>query len=230
MEEFYLFEGNSYLEKFSIKNWKCKRGVEFDNMLKELSNISINELIELLFRIRDYKSEQGLGSRIEFYKILKWFVKNNKTEILEHLKRIPDYGYWKDFLNLWSWGDELFRSYILYIYCKQLEKDWLDFQEGKTPSLAAKWAPTEKGSCDRMYGMVHIFCEQLNWSRKTYRQRISCLREKLEITERFFCKKQYGELDFDRIPLKCRKKNLNIINKHCSTRYSRWKNQKSKIL
>jgi hypothetical protein len=223
MNEFYLIEG-----KFSIENWNNSKKHNSEKILTELSKISIGELVELIFRIRDCRSEQGLGNKTDFYRCVRWLVQNNITQIFQHLKRIPEYGYWKDYLNLWSWVDEFSRSCLLYIFTKQLQKDWDAYENGQTPSLAAKWAPTEGGAYDKIYGMVSIFCEQLNWSKKTYRQRISLLREKLSVSERFFCKKEYGELDFNIMGLKCRKKNQNILNKYCNKRYSRWKNINNK--
>nr|QBK87641.1 MAG: protein of unknown function DUF2828 [Marseillevirus LCMAC201] len=89
-------------------------------------------------------------------------------------------------------------------------------------SLAAKWAPTEKGAADRQWGFVGLFCDQLGWSRKLYRQRISELRNKLTVTERLASDRRWGEIDFPAIPTKSRMVFHNTLKKHCGKRYQKW--------
>jgi len=222
MEDFYIIN----LPEFSINEFHQHYDDETLSLkLDNLSKISLNELIELTFSIRECKGK-GLSNKVLFYKMINWFIINKPDILLPNLKRIHAYGYWKDYLCLWRYSTYVIQNHILYIYCKQLEKDWDNFCNNDTInkiSLASKWAPTEKCYFDKKYGLVKLMCEQLKWSPSQWRKRISQLRNHLLITERLLCDKRYGELDFDIITKANIKKYDNCFKKYCGQRYLKYK-------
>lgn len=164
----------------------------------------------------------GKGDRIQFYRGVWWFMEYHPEQILKNLRLIPEYGYWKDLLNIWIIKNELLRASIVYIYCKQLLLDLHGLERGDKISLAAKWAPTEKGHLDKKWGMVNIFCEQLGWSKKEYRKHISSLRDALLVSERLFSDQRWGELDIYEIPTKSRLLHHKTLQYRCGNRYCSW--------
>lgn len=214
MNDFYFIE--TYLKDDNFIIPYSKLDIFFDNLWQK----SPEKSIDILFEIRNCHG--GQGNRYKFYKGIKWFMKNHPNILYKKIKEIPKNGYWKDLLNIWSCGNELLRSFIVIIYCNQLNKDNLALQNGNKISLASKWSPTEKCFYDKKYGLVKIFCEQLKISPKQYRQMISKLRNELEVTERLICDNRWGEIDFDKINYKCRQQFHSKLKKKCRKRYDRW--------
>ena len=72
---------------------------------------------------------------------------------------------------------------------------------GKYPSIAAKWAPTENCKIDRQRSVVYTLCKEMKWTKREYRQNyLSPLRNHLQVVERFLCDRKLCALDFDNIP------------------------------
>ena len=235
MEEFYLIDPPTQ-DQSGYVNLKVSGWPEIDlfsHWHRKISYSDLSELLErawqkspfdtlrLLFHLRNCHG--GKGERHQFYQGVKWFMRNHPNQILANLKLLPEFGYWKDLLYIWDSGNELLRAYIIYTFCQQLKKDYQNFTEARAPlSLVAKWAPTEKGTADREWGFVGLFCEQLGWSRKVYRQNISKLRNESNVTERLASDRRWGEMDFSDIPAKSRRVFHETLRKHCGKRYHKW--------
>jgi len=211
MEDFYLIDPSDRLDWVILSPFN-------HNLLEHAWEKSPHSTIRLLFYLR---CRGGKGSRWQFYQGIKWFMKNHPEQILVNLNLIPEFGYWRDLLYIWDLGGQLLRAYIVYIFCQQLKNDYKILGVGDI-SLAAKWAPTEHCAEDRRRGFVDIFCDQLKWTRREYRQRISKLRDALEITERLASDRRWGEIDFQKVPAKSRAVLHKTLQKYCGKRYTRW--------
>jgi len=229
MEEFYLINPEVQTE-FDISDWPeidlfnhwdhATSYSQLSSLLENAWEKTPYNTLKLLFYLRN--CHDGRGEREQFYQGVRWFMKHHPEQILANFHLLPQFGYWKDLLNLWDFKNELLRAYIVYSFCRQLKTDLQQISQGAKPSLAAKWAPTEKGSYDRKWGFVGIFCEQLEWSRKMYRQNISKLRDILGVTERLASDRRWGEMDFPEIPVKSRLLFHNTLQKYCGQRYEKW--------
>nr|QBK88188.1 MAG: protein of unknown function DUF2828 [Marseillevirus LCMAC202] len=236
MEEFYLIDSptqcQSDIVNIDISGWPeidlyshWHRKISYSDLsvlLERSWEKSPYDTLKLLFHLRNCHG--GKGERHQFYQGVKWFMKNHPNQILANFNLLPQFGYWKDLLNIWDSGNELLRAYIVYTFCQQLKKDYQCNQE---ISIAAKWAPTENGAADREWGFVGLFCEQLGWSRKLYRQRISKLRNDLNVTERLASDRRWGEIDFPDIPAKSRLVFHETLQRYCGKRYQKWCAEKS---
>lgn len=228
MEEFYLInplsddlDTSSWPEIDLFRYWDHQITYpQLSTLLEKSWNNAPYTTLKLLFHLRNCHG--GKGDRQQFYQGVRWFMENHPEQIIANVKVIPHIGYWKDLLNLWEFSNESLRAAITFTFCNQLEKDLRSLCNNEQPSLAAKWAPTEKCAHDRKWGFVDIFCEQLGWSRKTYRKNISKLRDSLCVTERLACDQRWGEMDFPEIPTKSRLIFHRSLQKYCGRRYERW--------
>lgn len=208
-----------------FNNWY--RTIPYDQLselLEESMESHPYETVILLFYLRDCHGT-GIGDRTKFYNGVRWFLKNYPQIIFANLHLVPQFGYYRDLLKMWDLGNEELRMRILYLYTHQLKKD---LQSDK-PSLAAKWAPTEGSYFDKKYGIVRLFCEELNWSRRTYRLNIGILREKLVITERLASTNRWAEIDFPDISAESQRRLHKALFKKCGKRYQRYSNKISSI-
>ena len=72
----------------------------------------------------------------------------------------------------------------------------------KTPSLLAKWLPSENASSKETKRLASIVRNYLNMSHRQYRKTLSILRERINIVERLMSKNEWDKIEFDKIPSK----------------------------
>jgi hypothetical protein len=143
----------------------------------------------------------------------------------ELIKLIPEYGSFGDLINMIEifssfepcYHVDQFNSTTLNFFADSLVKDWntLKFDSKTTISLAAKWAPREKGHfaniCSKEFkeliklvklGLINsgnIEFEDVPFS-KLYRNIITKLNVHLNTVEVFMCSDKYQNIDFSKVP------------------------------
>jgi len=120
--------------------------------------------IKMLYNLRDRYS-QGKGLRDQFRYCIQWLIIHYPTNVIDMIKSgiFEKYGYWRDYFTIFS-GTSL-ESNMIQHYCVQLSIDSLNnshiIENPDSPmckliqiSNAAKWAPNEKSSLDKKYGLA----------------------------------------------------------------------------
>lgn len=162
----------------------------FKNALKENETLAL----KCLFYLRDCRG--GQGERRFFRVCYHWLAKNYPVIAERNFKRIAEYGRYDD---------------IIYtLFDTPLEKNALMFIkvllaldiECKTPSLLAKWLPSENASSYETKRMAHIIREYLGWTHKQYRKALSILRGRINVLEKLMSENRWDEIEFDKIPSK----------------------------
>ena len=74
--------------------------------------------------------------------------------------------------------------------------------ECKTPSLLAKWLPSENASSNETKRVAGIIRYNLGMTHKEYRKTLSILRERINVLERLMSAGKWDEIEFDKIPSK----------------------------
>lgn len=170
---------------------------EIIEAFKKAFNEDEKYTLKWLFFARDI--HEGLGERRLFRICYKALFELNKDAFFKNLKYISEYGRWDDLvslLNINRFSDE---AIIEIIKC-QLEKDLDSFSKGEPISLLAKWLPSENASSVETKKSAKIIRRYLNMSSRKYRLMLSKLRKHLKIVERFMCKKQWKEIDYEAVP------------------------------
>lgn len=148
--------------------------------------------LKCLFYLRDCRG--GQGERRFFRVCFKWLAQNHREAALRNLQNLSEYGRWDDLLYATN-GTPLMRN-ALAVIKKQLVLD----VQCKTPSLLAKWLPSENASCEETKRLGNTVRRYLHMSHKEYRKTLSELRKRINVLERLMSANRWDEIEFDKIP------------------------------
>lgn len=162
----------------------------FKNALEENETLAL----KCLFYLRDCRG--GQGERRFFRVCYKWLAQKHADVARRNFELISEYGRYDD---------------VIYaLIGTPLENDALEFiknqlaldLECKTPSLLAKWLPSENASAAKTKKMGNIIREYLGMTHREYRKTLSILRERINLLERLMSANRWDEIEFDKIPSK----------------------------
>lgn len=163
----------------------------FKNALEE------NEVLALkcLFYLRD--CIYGQGERRFFRVCYKWLCQNYPHLAKRNLEVLGT--------NMCRWDD------LIYICLNTpLEDEMIDMvkkqlvldAQCQTPSLLAKWVPSENASSFATKAAARKLRVELGLTSKEYRKLLSGLRTKINIVEKLMSENRWEEIVFDKIPSK----------------------------
>jgi len=235
--------------------FKSVRGLKDEDLYAYMRKSTDENLIDtflLAFYIRDCRG--GKGERDLGRKCLIWLFLNYTEEFncVAHL--IAEYGRWDDLIELWpsvlvlsntkNEQDEYYSTVldetklkriaelqILFVkmFGDQLVTDREDMESGKPISVCAKWAPTEKDSYDRKYGVALTLTKVMGVTLKQYRKKYTTpLRQYLKIVERYMCDSKWDEIEYSKVPSCAMKRLKKAFAKHSHEQFSDWKNKLQK--
>lgn len=149
--------------------------------------------LRCLFYIRD--AREGQGERRYFRVVVKWLANYDTDAVRRNLENIPYFGRWDDLYCLF---DTPLEKEMLEFITKQLALDVMC----NTPSLLAKWLPSENTSSMKTRALATKIRKHLGWSHKQYRKTLSILRARINVLERLMSAGRWDEIEFDKIPSK----------------------------
>lgn len=173
--------------------------------------------LKCLFYLRDCRG--GQGERRFFRVAYKWLCNNDVYVAYKLLKLIPEYGRWDDLIEVgYALADATvydrnghpysIEQAVIDIIANQMDLD----NVSKTPSLLAKWMPSENASSKETKKRARWIVQHLpNVTAKEYRQRLSSVRAKIKILERLMSENRWDEIEFDKIPSKAGMKYRNAF-------------------
>ena len=161
--------------------------------------------LKCLFYIRDVRG--GQGERRFFRVATKWLATNNTEAMCRNLIHVPEYGRWDD---LFVFISTPLQNDALNIVKHQLALD----VQCKTPSLLAKWMPSENTSSAKTRKTAAKVRAHLGMTPKQYRQVLSALRKRINVLERLMSEGRWDEIEFDKIPSKAGLKYKNAFARH----------------
>ena len=148
--------------------------------------------LKCLFYIRDVRG--GQGERRFFRVAFRWLCDNYSETARLNLKNVAEYGRWDDLI--YSTIDTRVEKTAFLLIKKQLT---LDLQS-KTPSLLAKWMPSQNASSKKTKQTGYKLAKFMGLSNEEYRKCLSLLRKKINIIERLMSENRWDEIEFDKIP------------------------------
>lgn len=151
--------------------------------------------LKCLFYERDIRGG-GQGERRYFRVCYRWLIGYNKNAAKYNLGFIPEYGRWDDLLYI-TQGTKLWND-AMKIVKHQLALD----MECKTPSLLAKWLPSENASAAKTIALARDVRNYLGMTSRQYRKVLSILRERIKVLEKLMSANRWDEIAdmFDKIP------------------------------
>lgn len=162
----------------------------FKNALEENETLAL----KCLFYLRDCRG--GQGERRFFRVCYKWLAQKHADVARRNFELISEYGRYDDVIYALV-GTPLENDALNFIK-NQLALDL----ECKTPSLLAKWLPSENASAVKTKKMGNIIREYLGMTHREYRKTLSVLRERINLLERLMSANRWDEIEFDKIPSK----------------------------
>ena len=161
--------------------------------------------LKCLFYIRDVRG--GQGERRFFRVVTKWLAKYNTAAMQRNLAHVPEFGRWDD---LFVFIGTPLENEALSIIKHQLALD----AQCKTPSLLAKWMPSENTSSAKTVKTAKVVRKYLDMTPKQYRKVLSALRKRINVLERLMSEGRWDEIEFDKIPSKAGLKYKNAFARH----------------
>ena len=161
--------------------------------------------LKCLFYIRDVRG--GQGERRFFRVATKWLATAETEAMRRNLIHVPEYGRWDD---LFVFIGTPLQNDALNIVKHQLALD----VQCKTPSLLAKWMPSENTSSAKTRKTAAKVRAYLGMTPKQYRQILSALRKRINVLERLMSEGRWDEIEFDKIPSKAGLKYKNAFARH----------------
>jgi hypothetical protein len=149
--------------------------------------------MKALFYTRDIRG--GQGERDTFKTLIKHLAFNHPDVLAKNINLIPYYGRYDDFLVLL---DTPLEKLTMTLIKAQLLAD-IDSEQ---PSLLAKWLPSENASSYETKRLAKKVRESLGLTSKQYRKTLSNLRGKINLVETQMSEKNFGEIEYDKIPSK----------------------------
>lgn len=213
------------ISPFVALYFKSVRGIETDYLTFLIDSCWEKDRLDtlrLLFHIRDCR--EGKGEKDIFYRGMKHLLNKNSEAVLQNMKHFPEYGYWKDFLNVFC-GTQYQQKMIEYwsdVLVRNLEN--LSNNSNLEDFGAVKFAPNEKSYYDKTYSIVFDFCKCLGITRKQYRKNIlRPLRDACpQITETLMCSQNWDQIVYSSVPSIAFSKYRNAFKRHDDNRFERF--------
>ena len=150
--------------------------------------------LKCLFYLRDIRG--GQGERRFFRVAFKWLCEKHIKSAKKNLINVSEYGRWDDLIYVAV--NTPLQNEAFAIIKHQLALD----VNCKTPSLLAKWLPSQNASNNETKKLGHIMAKYLGISNKQYRKILSTLRERIKVLEKLMSANRWDEIDFSKIPSK----------------------------
>lgn len=183
------------LDMFAMGGAYRKRSDEdvillFKNAFEENRELAM----KCLFYLRDVRG--GQGERRFFRTAFRWLCNEYPSVARRNLENVSEYGRWDDLIYVTE-GTSVQTAAFNFIK-HQLALD----VQCKTPSLLAKWMPSQNASNAETKRLGHELANFLGMSSREYRKTLSILRARINVLERLMSANRWDEIEFDKIPSK----------------------------
>lgn len=211
---------DSVLDLFAKGGAMRKRN---EDELTQLFSKALSEDAELtlkvLFYLRDVRG--GMGEKRIFRESMKHLAVHDTDSFVKVLKHVPEFGSWKDVVELLDVNSKKAKTAILDLIHEQISKDVVAYQDGKHQvSLIAKWLPSENASSKNTKFKAVVIRKHLGVTSKRYRKILSALRKEIGIVESKMSAKQFGEIDYSKVPTQANLKYREAFKRNDGERYS----------
>lgn len=177
--------------------------------------------VKWMFYLRDIR--EGLGERDSFESLFLTLYCYNQEAALKVLPLIPEFGRWKDVIDLLGVvSDEtpLAKS-ILKMIDSQFKEDCINWVQGKSVSLLAKWLPSINAS-DKARVLAKRITLYLGVNYREYRKVLSALRKYIDVTEVKTCGNKWGEIDYNKVSSNANARYVQAFMRHDAERRTQY--------
>lgn len=184
---------NKVLDMFALGgSYRKRSNSDCIVLFQEAYNVDKTLAVKCLFYLRDARG--GQGERRFFRVCFNWLCQNYPDHARQLVNEIPTFGRYDDMLFATE-NTSVFEC-ALNLVKEQLALD----VQCKTPSLLAKWLPSENASSITTKRMATKVRQSLNMTNRQYRKTLSILRQRINVLERLMSSNQWDKIEFDKIP------------------------------
>ena len=173
--------------------YRNRSDVDCINLFKNAYLENPEYALKCLFYTRAVR--EGQGERRYFRVVMNWLASYDIEAARRNMQFIPELGRWDDLFCLF--GTNLQKD-ALDLITEQLKLDVMC----KTPSLLAKWLPSENASSHKTKALARLVRGHLGWTARQYRKTLTILRARINVLERLMSQNRWDEIEFDKIPSK----------------------------
>ena len=175
--------------------------------------------LRLLFYVRDFRDNHGMGERYVFHVILRYLARKYPKVVANNIWAISEFGYSKDLYCLRCTKCED----AMWSYMKtQFELDYLNMKNKGHVSLLAKWIATPDASSDSTRRLGIITARHLGYNHKTmreYKKKLRALRKYLDLPEVKMSANQWDKIDYSKCASKAILFHKDAFRRHDSERW-----------
>lgn len=184
---------NKVLDMFALGgSYRKRSNSDCIVLFQDAYNADKTLAVKCLFYLRDARG--GQGERRFFRVCFNWLCQNYPDHARQLVNEIPTFGRYDDMLFATE-NTSVFEC-ALNLVKEQLALD----VQCKTPSLLAKWLPSENASSITTKRMATKVRQSLNMTNRQYRKTLSILRQRINVLERLMSSNQWDKIEFDKIP------------------------------
>lgn len=212
----YRSTGHACLDWFALGAAKRSKLSDAITLFRRAMQEDPQTAVRILFYIRDIRG--GQGERSIFLRCMSFLHAEYPTIYRQVIEHVPKYGRWKDLFDMGGICPE----YKIEVLVKnQLAED----RKSKSPSLMAKWMPTDNCSNKRRKAMAKTWAHLLHKSPRDYRLMVSNLRRKIQLVEQNISSNEWGDIDYSKIPGGAFKKYSKAFARHDHERFDTFINR-----
>lgn len=217
----YTTTGDKMLDFFSIAGAMRSRSIsEICDKFRAAFNENSLLATKALFYTGDVRG--GLGERRTFRACLNWLARNRSDIVILNMDNIPYYNRWDSLFSLINTPAE---DAMWAFVGETLRNDLFLFENNKPITLLAKWMPSINTSSKSTRELAKRAYLKLGIrSQKHYRKMLSMLREYLNVTEHHMSAKNWGKIDYEKVPSYAMSRYSKAFFKHDAERFSAYKN------
>jgi len=157
--------------------------------------------VKFLFWVGDIR--HGAGERKVFRCGLEWLAEHKAEAMKALIPFVAEYNRFDSLLPLLYTN---LRSDVSDYYKKKLKEDRRNRKADQPVSLLAKWMPSINASSKTTRRYAYMLYKDFGWTSKKYRKTLSKLRHYLNVVEVKMSAKEWGKIDYEKVPSKA---NLN---------------------
>lgn len=165
--------------------------------------------VRILFYLRDIRG--GQGERQLFRNCLAYLAEHEPDVVEKVVKQIPEYGRWDDLFVLQV-------EQMLPVIREQLAEDYTS----KSPSLLAKWMPSENTSSLNTRKLARGLAQALGTNSREYRKTLSKLRKQIKLVEHNLSDREFGAIDYGAVPSQASLKYRKAFFRNDEERYKQY--------
>lgn len=211
--ETYVSTTSPLLDWFSLGGATRKNQALTEDLFRKALAENASKAIRILFYLRDVRG--GQGERDVFRTGMR-ILADEYVGLFEAVAPlIADYGRYDDLVRL---IDTKSSKAVIKVIKNQLAEDG----QSETPSLLAKWLPSENTSSKETRKLAKLVRMGLGITEREYRIMLTELRKLIKIVEHNLSTKDYDGIDYSKLPSQAGMKYKKAFKKHDEKRYAEY--------